>query len=337
VEKIKIIILFLYCYSSYAQIDDFKEINFQDADSIANRYRGEDLRNLPLLAHKLTAKLPSEAAKFRAIYTWVSTNITSDYNGAAKNQRKRKKMINDSKALDEWNRIFKVKVFKKLLRNKKTICTGYAYLVKELATLTNLECKIIHGYGRTIDTNIGDSAFANHSWNAVKLDGKWYLCDATWSSGYTDLPSYEFMQDYNEGYFLTRPDLFAKSHYPLETKWLLLDKQPSLDSFLYAPLIYGEAFKHKIMPLSPNKMYIETLKKRSTKFVLQVFKSFKIEDLRLEIVHGSTNNIVKVANASISGSTLEFDHIFNSTGYYDFHIKIKDQVIVTYLVKVKRK
>ncbi len=336
-EKVKIIILFLWSLSGYAQIDDFKGVNFREADSIANHYKGEDLRNLPLLTHKLTATLPTEAAKFRAIYTWVSTNITNDFGGAAKNQRKRKKIINDDKALDEWNTLFKDKVFKKLLKDKKTVCTGYAYLVKELATIADIECRIIDGYGRTIDSNIGGPAFANHSWNAVKLNDKWYLCDATWSSGYINIPSYEFKQDYNQGYFLTRPELFVQNHYPLETKWLLLEQPPSLDSFLHAPLIYGEAFKHKIMPLMPNKMYFETVKQRKNKFALKIFKPFQLEDLRLEIVLGSTNKIIKVPKASINEHVLEFDYTFNGAGHYDFHIKVKDKVIATYLVKVKRK
>ena len=65
------------------------------------------------------------------------------------------------------------------------MCTGYAYLIKELCFLANIESEIIDGYARTVRSNIDALDMANHSWNAVKLNNKWYLCDATWSSGYT--------------------------------------------------------------------------------------------------------------------------------------------------------
>jgi len=337
VEKIKTIIILLFSISSYAQIDDFTAIDFTKADSIAIHYTGEKLDNLPLLTHNLTANLQSDVAKFRAIYTWVSTNIDGDHGSAAKNQRKRKKLINDSNALNDWNDKFKIQVFRKLLKDKRTICTGYAYLVKELATIADIECKIIDGYGRNIDNNIGELSIPNHSWNAVFLNDKWYLSDATWSSGYTQLPAYEFVSNYNDGYFLAEPKLFAKSHYPLEEQWLLIKKKPSLEDFLYGPLVYGDTFKNSITPVSPATMYIETLKSSNVTFTLEVSKSFKIEELELEISNGSTGRKAMPIKTSINSNILTFDYQFKGAGRYDFHIKLKDDVVVTYLIKVKRK
>jgi len=185
-----------------AQIADFKNINFTKADNIAKLNQGEDLENLPLLCYKLTSKLPTKVEKFRAIYTWVCLNITGDSNQNNAVSRMRKKLKNDRLALVKWNSIYKKKAFKKLLKHHKTMCTGYAYLIKELAYLADIECKIIDGYGRTINTNIDSLESVNHSWNAVKLNNKWYLCDATWSSGYLDGNS-KFIADYNDGYFLS--------------------------------------------------------------------------------------------------------------------------------------
>jgi len=337
VEKIKIIIIFLFSLASYAQIDDFKEIEFYRADSIANAHKGENLDNLPLLAHKLTAKLSTDVEKFRAIYTWVSTNIDNDYSNAVKNQRKRKKILNNNNALNKWNTKFKTQVFKKLLKDKKTICTGYAYLVKELASIADIECEIVDGYGRLIDTNIGAPAIPNHSWNAVNLNNKWYLCDATWSSGYTNLPDYTFIHDYNEGYFLTTPELFAKNHYPLDTKWLLTESGLTLSNFLYSPLVYGDTFRHSVIPITPNTMYLETIKNKTNIFSLKVPEPFKIDDLKVEINNGSNSLITKPTKANIKKNILNFDYQFKSAGNYDFHVKLKDKVIVTYMIRVKRK
>ena len=170
----------------YAQITDFKSIDFTRADNIAKLNEGSSLKNLPLLAHKLTHNLPTKVEKFRAIYFWVCHNIKGDYSQYIKVASKRKKLKDNTAEFLKWNSAYKKVMFKKLLKHKRTMCTGYAYLIKELCFLANIECEIVDGYGRTVDENINTLETANHSWNAVKLNNKWYLCDATWASGYTD-------------------------------------------------------------------------------------------------------------------------------------------------------
>ncbi len=64
----------------------------------------------------------------------------------------------------------------------------------------------------------------NHAWNAVKLNNKWYLCDATWSSGYIDMATYIFEYDYVNTYFLQDPIEFNTHHIPLDDSWKLIDK-----------------------------------------------------------------------------------------------------------------
>ena len=77
-KNLNLLFCFLICSILTAQISDFDSINFTRADNIAKRNSNLDLKNLPLLAHKLTFDLPSDAEKFRAIYTWVCTNIKGD-------------------------------------------------------------------------------------------------------------------------------------------------------------------------------------------------------------------------------------------------------------------
>ncbi len=91
-----------------------------------------------------------------------------------------------------------------------------------MANRAGITCEIIYGQGKP-ENPIGKTGDeANHSWNAVKLDGKWYLCDPTWSSGYTDIPAILFIFDYDDSYFLMDPVSFAKTHTPLDEKWTLV-------------------------------------------------------------------------------------------------------------------
>ncbi|WP_299684748.1 transglutaminase domain-containing protein [uncultured Dokdonia sp.] len=208
-----------------AQQSDFKTIDFTKAEYLAERYKGEELTNLPILAHHLTYTLDTDVERFRAIYYWVCHNIKGEYGLMQKNNRKRQKLKDHPAILHAWNHQFKRQVFKKLINDKETLCTGYAYLIKELSRLAGLECKIVNGYGLDGSMKSKNLDIPNHSWNAIKLQGKWYLCDATWSSGFTDVTTELFEFDYDNSFFLMKPSIFIKTHQPVDETWTLLPEK----------------------------------------------------------------------------------------------------------------
>ena len=91
----------LICNLSFAQLSDFKNIDFTRADHIAELNANSSLDNLPILAYNLTSKLPTEVEKFRAIYTWVCANVTGDPNQHNTITSMRQKLSNDSIAFSE--------------------------------------------------------------------------------------------------------------------------------------------------------------------------------------------------------------------------------------------
>ena len=327
--------LFIFCYtSSNAQVSDFKHIDFTIADNIVKLNAGSNLDNLPLLAHNLTYKLPTQVEKFRAVYTWVCNNVKGDINQHDKVDRKRKKLQNDNIAYLKWNNEFKKTAFKKLLKHKKTMCTGYAYLIKELCFLANIECEIVDGYGRTATSNVETLEFINHSWNAVKLNDKWYLCDATWSSGYTD-SNQTFVQDYNDGYFLTQPVLFAKSHFPIQKKWLL-NSSLTASQFVASPLLYGEAFEQNITPISPKEMNVTTKTDNEISFSFKTLEPTTHTNISLVQFIGSNEHPFKIYNIKNENGVTTFNYIFKQKGHYDIHLKVNDAVVATYTIQVTK-
>lgn len=223
--RIITLILFLaFVPLSMAQRGDFSAVDFTKADALAREYQGEDLRALPILVKKLTAPLNTNVEKFRAIYFWVSHNIRGEHHLALENDKMRRKFHEDTLALEQWNAGFKKEVFKLLVNKKETLCSGYTYLIQKMASLAGIEVAIVEGFGLMNKLKLEDQTIPNHSWNAVKLDGKWYLCDATWAAGYTDMNTYLFQFDYDDQYFLTDPSEFAKTHHPVDSQWALLPK-----------------------------------------------------------------------------------------------------------------
>ncbi|NHN25446.1 hypothetical protein FIA58_007135 [Flavobacterium jejuense] len=329
--------LCFFSLKTQAQQSDFSNINFTKADAIANKYKGATLESLPILSYNLTSTLKTDVEKFRAIYRWVCANIENDYYAYLKNKKTRNKLKKDSLKLATWNAYFTQKTFKRLLKEQKTVCTGYAYLIKELANLAEIKCEILDGYGRTADVNIEELSIPNHSWNAVQLNNKWYLCDATWSSGIYDLNHYSFKYDYNDGYFLTDPNLFVKNHYPVNTKWLLTDTIIPITSFLNGPIVYPTTFKQAIVPTQPVTLHLEVKQNQEVIFLLKEGNPMDTSNITIEMTSGTYKTSVKPTINKNSDELLEVKHTFDKRGFYDFHIKLKEEYLITYTVKVEKK
>ena len=221
-RSFSLVVIFAFVLPAQAQRGDFEQIDFTLAETRAEQYKGEDLYAVPILVHKLTANLQTDVEKFRAIYLWVCQNIKGDYHLMVENDQMRRKLKTDTLALMEWNAGFKKEIFQILRKRKRTTCSGYSYLIKEMSELAGLECAIVDGYGPINKLKEYELAIPNHSWNAVKLNDKWYLCDATWAAGYTDLTTYLFEFDYDDQYWLMPPEEFAKTHQPEDPQWTLL-------------------------------------------------------------------------------------------------------------------
>ncbi|SEL99828.1 hypothetical protein SAMN04487910_3855 [Aquimarina amphilecti] len=318
----------------YAQVSDFKHIDFTRADNIAKLNNGASLENLPLLAHELTSSLPTEVEKFRAIYVWVCQNIKGDNTQFSKVNKKRKKLKHDSISFMRWNHEYKKIAFKKLLKRKKTMCTGYAYLIKELCYLSNITSESVDGYGRSVESNIKALDMANHSWNAVLLNNKWYLCDATWSSGY--LNEYNvFVRAYNDGYFLADPLLFGKNHFPIKQKWLLNENITAV-SFVNAPLVYGETFENHITPIYPKNMDLSINRDEEVTFSFKSNKNVLDKNIALIYYIGIEEKTLKIHNKQNADNIISFKHAFKNKGIYDTHLKINGDIVATYTIKVTK-
>ena len=331
------IFIFIFACQSNAQISDFDGIDFQKADGIALACKNERLNNLPQLAYKLTSNLNTDVERFRAIFMWVCSNVANDYGQYTKNMRKRQRYLDNPLKLEAWNTRFRKTSFKTLIDEHKTICTGYAYLIKELSSLAGIDCEIVHGYARTSTINVEKLNAPNHSWNAVKLDDKWYLCDPTWASGVPNLKNHQFEFQYNDGFFLAHPKLFAVNHFPEDTKWMLLENkdEPSFESFIEAPVIYGQAYANLSNHHSPEKMHNTIQRHEKVVFKFQLLKPIDTEDISLLIDNGVSSKKIQPELTSIDEASLTVEYEFERTGFYDVHFLIGPDLISTYTFKVK--
>ena len=331
---VKFFFLLLFINFSYSQQSDFSHIDFTKADNIAKLYKSKRLLELNKITYNLTKDLKTDVEKLRAIYKWICTNVANDFSLYSLNERKRKKFAKDSIKLEEWNSKFKKKLFKKLLKKKRTICTGYAYLLKEMCNIVGIESKMVNGFGRTSSVDFSKLNMPNHTWNIVKLNNKWYLCDPTWSTGISFPEEGRFKFSYNDGYFLTEPKLFFQNHFPIEPQFSLLSENSSFLEFTELTLLYPEAYNVLKETITPKKMFHE-IKKDST-FTFKYRLKKKIDKKKVKIVYFFGNHQRKLdAKIDISDDNiLTINKTFKRRNFYDVHLYIDDKIIATHTIKI---
>ncbi len=207
-------LLICLCFSGAAQVSDFAGTDFARSDSVAALYNDYSLKDLKGLADKLTIPFTTEQEKFRAIFKWVCNNVEVDYDLVLMHQQRRHKLRGEK--LTKWNKVFNRKVFDVLVREHKTVCTGFAYLVRELSFHAGLTCHVVNGFANPRGVTYGSESLINHSWNEVRLNGAWYVCDATWSSGIYDRSQDRFVRKFNETWFLQERQAFDVQHKRLD-------------------------------------------------------------------------------------------------------------------------
>lgn len=199
--------------------------------------KADDLFQLTAL---LTRPFEKEEDKCRSIFTWIAHNISYDYDAFLQGA------YGALKPED-------------VLQKRRAICGGYANLFKEMAETAGLRAVVVGGFSRGYGYD-AQHLFADrnrHAWNAVLLNGDWYLLDATWGAGYIN--EGKFKASFNEFYFLTPPEQLIQTHFPERARWQLLRKPRSRTTFSEMPLTRPAFFKYDMRMLSHTEREINAV------------------------------------------------------------------------------
>ena len=161
----------------------------------------------------LTGSAHNDLERTRALFIWEAANI--EYDGSAFS-------VHDIPQLQP----------EEIFLRRKGVCVHYSVLFERLATLAGLQAQTIVGKatGYPAAILLNDTA---HAWNAVRIDGAWYLLDVTWAAGSLDADfHFHRYPTVNTNYFLAEPATFVRSHLPDDPWWQLLDRPVSESEFL---------------------------------------------------------------------------------------------------------
>lgn len=196
------------------------------------------------LANKIATDFNSEEEKVRAIFTWLSFNIS--YNLEEFYDPTQKKVSFRYRNEDEKQskiKAIKEAIVTKTLSNRSAVCEGYAQTFSKICSLLNIENEVIKGYVRNSSNDIGKiKNRANHAWNAVKLNNKWIYIDATWAAG--AVMNGNWQRNFNDYYYNIPKEKYFLTHFPEDSLWQLRVKRMSLEAYFNQP-IYASSFLSK--------------------------------------------------------------------------------------------
>lgn len=315
-----LMLFFSLSANAVGQLRDFGHVSFAKADSLARLFPDHSLNDIHVLTDKLTQPLKSDVEKFRAIYTWVCLNIDNDYSLYQKNKHKQSRL--EGPELIAWNNEVRKTIIDRLLDSKQTICTGYAYLIREMTRAVGVPCEMIPGFGRTLQNDSTEQFSINHSWNAVYLDDKWYLCDATWSSGKFTKDG-KYIKEYNDAYFLADPEIFGRNHFPQDSKWLLVTVKSDWSTFIRGPQVFSAAYRFGVTA-GLDRYDLVVRKKENIRFE---YSTRSDRPIQLVIMYGDSPKIV-----DSKGAVLEYE--FRSRGKYNVYLMIAGMYALGYRLTV---
>jgi len=237
-KKIAFLLLVLNGYLVLSQ-------DFSAVDGKVKNY--PDFSSIDELSIRIQNDFEEDRSRVRAAFIWLTENIrygrTLDELFAPT-----PKIIHNSEYGKKYQiEKYRLKQISSAFLKKEGVCIDYSLMLSYLFEKFGLASKVIYGLGKTdIKDSTGKQLVKNHSWNAVLIDGSWKLIDPTWASGYFDLASRKFIKKLFDHYFFTAPADFAKSHFPGDSRWQLLDSPIKLSAFFSAPIFFPAYFDSRV-------------------------------------------------------------------------------------------
>lgn len=154
--------------------------------------------SIAALGAALVERAPEEYRRAKAIHDWIADRVAYDYDAYFSNK-------------------FPDQDAETVFRTHVGVCAGYSNLFVAIAKAAKLDAVVVVGDAKGSG---GEVDGRGHAWNAVKVDGAWFLLDTTWDAG-TLGDDKQFKKKYRTDYLFTPPEILRADHFPREEKWQL--------------------------------------------------------------------------------------------------------------------
>ena len=267
------------------------------------------------LANQINNDFTTDLEKARAAFFWLANNINYNLKEYySPRQRRYSFRYSSEEEKNQKLQAIKDQLVVDTFKNKLGVCEEYAQSFKKVCDLLNIESEVIKGYVRNDAREIGNIPNkTNHAYNAVKIDDKWLILDATWAAGYEN--NGKWKRNFNPYFFDIPKDKIFKTHYPEEKIWVLRFGRMSLEEFYNQP-IYSNHFltsdasllspKNGIIPISSSNdilLKINNLEPITNVFyIVEGSRYFQKPLLSLE----NNTTVLSIKNPNRTGSLIVY-------------------------------
>jgi transglutaminase-like putative cysteine protease len=135
------------------------------------------------------------------------------------------------------------------------VCAGYSKLFVAMTRAIGVKSKYLTGASRQkSDAHLEGS---DHAWNAVEIEGVWYLVDVTWDSPRENGDRTEkAARPVGSSYLFTPPEVFGVSHFPDDDRWQLRDEPISRGEFIRQPMMGADFYAAGLTLESPDRSQV---------------------------------------------------------------------------------
>lgn len=197
----------IFCFE-----DAIAQFNNTEVDDRMSKISDAQTNSIYTIAQYIQENFASDSNRIRAIFFFTTNHIEYDV---------------DNMFAINFNETTEKKI-EKGLKSRVGVCMHYAEVFNALARELKFESYVIEGMTR----QNGNKEILPHAWNATKVDGKWYLFDATWGAGF--VTQGRFIKKLDDQYFRCKPEKLSKTHYPFDYLWQFVSNPLKANDFLYS-------------------------------------------------------------------------------------------------------
>ncbi|MGQ7946276.1 transglutaminase domain-containing protein [Flavobacterium sp. WC2509] len=159
-------------------------------------------QSMDSIAKYIKNNFQTESDRIRAVFYWTAHTISYDADNMF--EVKFDETLND-RTIRAFN-------------SQKGNCFDYANIFNNLATAVGIKSMVVNGYTKWNKQRVDN---LSHSWNAARIDNKWFLFDPTWGSGY--VINGVFTRSLNNNHFKVDPEIMVVTHMPFDYLWQFRD------------------------------------------------------------------------------------------------------------------
>jgi transglutaminase/protease-like cytokinesis protein 3 len=243
-------LLLIFLISLSAKSQDYNTI-----DNLVATYpkfsKAEDL------AARISNDFTSDNDKARAVFYWLAKNIRYNlkeyYSPTQRSYNFRYSSENEKQLKLQ---AIKDKIVTDVFNTKTGVCEDYAQSFKKICDLLQIEAAVIKGNVRNSTDEIGKPLkSSNHAWNAVKLNNKWLILDATWAAG--SAYNGKWIRSFNDYFYNIPKNKIFKTHFPTESIWVLRFGRITLKYFYNQPIYTNSFLSLNTELISPKTGFIK--------------------------------------------------------------------------------